>query len=105
MHYVAHQTNQATLVVSKLSLVVCIEAVLQSICIFFTQLKEGIQICEACQDIGNKGLELFHNVKSHWILMLGLLKWVLESAFVTFCEDAHRCTKEQDCSTFFGSSM
>jgi hypothetical protein len=30
---------------------------------------------------------------------------VLESAFVTSCEDAHRCTKEQDCPTFFGSSM
>jgi phage-related holin len=79
--YVAHQTNQTTLVVSKLSLVVCIEAVLQSICIFFTQLKEGIQICEACQDIGNKGLEVVPQCKKSldidaWPFEVGVRKCI-----------------------------
>jgi phage-related holin len=63
VYYVAHQTNQAALVMTKLSLVVCIEGVLQFVCIFFTQLKEGIQICEPCQDIGNKGLEVVAQCK------------------------------------------
>jgi hypothetical protein len=49
----------AILVLSKLSLVVSIECVLQSLYIFFfSQSKENARICDPCQDIGDQGLEI-----------------------------------------------
>jgi hypothetical protein len=67
--------------------------------------KKVFKYVNLAKTLETKDLKLLHNVKSHWILILGLLKWVLGSAFVTSCGDAHRCTKEQDCSNFLGSFM
>lgn len=54
MHYVAHQTNLAILVLNKMSLVAHIENMLQLLFFFFKQSEEDSKICEPCQYIKNK---------------------------------------------------
>jgi hypothetical protein len=77
-HCVAHQTNLVVLVLSKLSLVVCIGGMLQSLYTFFFHiLKKVLEFVTLAKILETNGLKLLCNIKTHWISMLNPLKWLL----------------------------
>jgi hypothetical protein len=67
VHDMAHWTNLVILVLKKLSLVMCIEAMLQSLHAIFHIVEKRY----------SNLWTLLDHVKTHWILMLRLLKWAL----------------------------
>jgi hypothetical protein len=67
VHYMAHWTNLVILVLRKLSLVMCIEGMLLSLHAIFHIVEKRYSNLSTLLDL----------VKTHWILMLSLLKWVL----------------------------
>jgi len=78
VHYMAHKTNLAIVILSKLLLVSCIEFMLQSLYSFFAlNLKKFLKFTMFAETLETKGLKLLRNVKTHWISMLSLLKHVL----------------------------
>jgi hypothetical protein len=44
---------------------------------FVHTVQKGAKICEPCQDIGNKRLEVVVDIKTCWMLMLNPLKQLL----------------------------
>jgi hypothetical protein len=78
VHCVAHWNNLAILVLSKLSLVMHIEGMLQSLYAFFSHSpKKVLEFVNITKTLETKGLKLLWNLKTCWILMLSPLKCVL----------------------------
>ncbi len=78
VHYVAHRTNLVILVLNKLSLVMHIEGMLQSLYAFFSHnSKKVLEFVNLAKTLETKGLKLLKNIKFHWISMLNPLKCVL----------------------------
>jgi len=73
VHYVTHQTNLVILVLSKLSLVACIEGMLQSLYIF----KKVLKFVTLVKILETKGLKLLRNIETYWISMFSPLKPLL----------------------------
>jgi hypothetical protein len=77
VHYVAHQTNLTILVLSKLSLVMHIESMLESLYGFFLHSpKKLLEFENLAKTLETKGLKLLCNNKTCWISMFNLLKHV-----------------------------
>jgi hypothetical protein len=79
IHCFPHRTNLVVLVLSKLKLVVQLEALLQALYGFFSHSPNKFlkyhNLCDVLIDKGNKQLR---NVKTRWINMLSLVKHVME---------------------------
>ncbi len=73
VHYVTHQTNLVILVLSKLSLVACIEGMLQSLYI----LKKVLEFVTLVKILETKGLKLLRNIETCWISTFSPLKPLL----------------------------
>jgi hypothetical protein len=72
------------------------------VCLFFTQSKEGVQICEPCKNTKNKGLEVVAKYKNSLDINVEPSRTCVRKVQITCCEHTHRCTKEQACLGEFG---
>ncbi len=78
VHYMTHWTNLVILVLRKLSLVMCIKGMLQSLHAIFHIVEKRYSNLWTLLDCA----------KTHWILMFSLLKWVL-SGYKLFVMKMH----------------
>ncbi len=103
VHYVTHQTNLAILVLSKLSLVMHIESMLQSLYAFFSHNpKKVLKFVNLA-----KTLKIKYKTKYKNSLDINVepFETYVRKVQITCCEYAHRCTKEQAYLGEFGSIM
>jgi hypothetical protein len=78
VHYMAHQTNLAIVVLLKMPLMSHNEAMLQSLYAFFIHSpKKYLEFVKLVKTLAIKGQKLLWNVKMRWINMLSLLKHVM----------------------------
>ncbi len=67
------------------------------VCLFFTQSKEGVGICEPCKDIRNKRLEVVVEYKNSFDINADPFEMCVKIVQITYYEYAHRGTKERAC--------
>jgi sulfur relay (sulfurtransferase) DsrF/TusC family protein len=78
VHRVAHWTNLAIQTLSKLPLMFKIEAMLQSIYTYYSlSPKQHLDRCKLANYLEQKALKIIYNMKTCWILMFSLAKWIL----------------------------
>jgi hypothetical protein len=77
MHCMAHWINLIVRFFYVQPLVVKLEGLLQTTYIYFSSsLKRHLEQCALAKLLEIKRLKLFYNVKTKWISMLSLAKWV-----------------------------
>jgi hypothetical protein len=77
VHCFAHKMNLAMIILSDLPFVHRLEGVLQNLYVFFTHSrKKFVEFQKLANLINTKNNKLLQNVKTYWISMLSLAKWV-----------------------------
>jgi hypothetical protein len=79
IHCFAHQINLAMLVLSKLKLIIQLEALFQALYGLVSHSpKKFLKYQSLCDEFTDKGNKQLRNVKTRWIKMLSFVKRVME---------------------------